>query len=355
MRVGVAELPLHYGKCPKWLFGRMVKLSSQISRLIIQEFGKEEFLKRISNPFFYQSLGCVVGFDWHSSGLTTTLAAALKEGLNKENIGVKVLGGKGSSSRKTPEEIEKVGEEFNLSTRKIEELKYASKMVAKVDNSLIQAGYQIYHHSFFVTEDGKWAVVQQGMNVENKLARRYHWLSFSFNSFVVEPHTAIVGFKEENVLNMVAKESEEARKASVDIVKEDVRKLKKYFSSPYSLYKFLKMPVEHTFDIKVYQKLLDLHEFDPKNYEELVAFEGVGPKTVRALALIAKLVYGKEASWVDPVKYTFSHGGKDGVPWRVDLPTYSESIRTLKEILEKAEIEKKEKLNALKRLAQLEL
>jgi len=355
MRVGVAELPLHYGKCPKWLFGRMVKLSSQISKLIIQEFGKEEFLKRISNPFFYQALGCVVGFDWHSSGLTTTLAGALKEGLNKENLDVKVLGGKGSASRKTPEEIEKVGEEFGLSTRKIDELKYASKMVAKVDNSLIQAGYQIYHHSFFVTEDGKWAVVQQGMNISNKLARRYHWLSFSFNSFVVEPHAAIVGFKEENVLNMVAKESEEARKASVDIVKEDVRKFKKYFSSPYSLHKFLKMPVEHTFDIRVYQKLLDLHEFDPKNYEELVAFEGVGPKTVRALALIAKLIYGKEASWVDPVKYTFAHGGKDKIPYPVDRKTYDESIRTLKEILEKTEIERKEKLKALKRLAQLEL
>jgi len=355
MRIGIAELPLHYGKCPKWLFDRMTKLSSQISKLIIQEFGKEEFLRRISNPYFYQALGCVVGFDWHSSGLTTTLAGALKEGLNKENVGVKVLGGKGSSSRKTPEEIEKVGEEFGLSTKKIEELKYASKMVAKVDNSLIQAGYQIYHHSFFVTEDGKWAVVQQGMNVENKLARRYHWLSFSFNSFVVEPHSAIVGFKEKNVLNMVAKESEEARKASVDIVKEDVRKFKKYFSSPYSLYKFLKMPVGHTFDIKVYKKLLELHEFDPKNYEELVAFEGVGPKTVRALALIAKLVYGKEASWVDPVKYTFAHGGKDRVPYPVDRKTYDESIKTLKEILEKAEIERKEKLKALKRLAELEL
>jgi hypothetical protein len=355
MRVGVAELPLHYGKCPKWLFERMVKLSSQISKLIIQEFGKEEFLKRISNPFFFQALACCVGMDFHSSGTTTTLTGALKEGLNKENVGVKVLGGKGSASKKTPEEIEKVGEEFGLSTRKIEELKYASRMVAKVDNSLIQAGYQIYHHSFFVTEDGKWAVVQQGMNVENKLARRYHWLSFSFNSFVVEPHSAIVGFKEENVLNMVAKESEEARKASVDIVKEDVRKFKKYFSSPYSLYKFLKMPVEHTFDIKVYKKLLDLHEFDPKNYEELVAFEGVGPKTVRALALIAKLIYGKEASWIDPVKYTFSHGGKDKIPYPVDIKTYDESIRTLKEILEKAEIERKEKLEALKRLANLEI
>jgi hypothetical protein len=193
------------------------------------------------------------------------------------------------------------------------------------------------------------------MNISNKLARRYHWLSFSFNSFVVEPHAAIVGFKEENVLNMVAKESEEARKASVDVVKEDVRKFKRYFSSPHSLYKFLKMPVEHTFDIKIYQKLLDLHEFDPKNYEELVAFEGVGPKTVRALALIAKLVYGKEASWVDPVKYTFAHGGKDRIPYPVDRKTYDESIRTLKEILEKAEIERKEKLEALKRLAELEL
>ena len=355
MRVGVAELPLHYGKCPKWLFEKMVKLSSQISKLIVEEFGKEEFLIRVSNPFFFQALGCVVGFDWHSSGLTTTLTSALKEGLKYENIGIKVLGGKGSSSRKTPEEIEKAGEEFGLSTIKIEELKYASKMAAKVDNSLIQDGYQIYHHSFFLTEDGKWAVVQQGMNANNKLARRYHWLSLHLKSFVVEPHVAIVGFKENNVLNMVAKESEEAREASVDIVKEDVRRFKKYFFSPNSLYKFLKMPLEHTFDLKVYKKLLDLHEFNPKNYEELVAFEGVGPKTVRALALISKLIYGKESSWTDPVKYTFAHGGKDRVPYPVDRKTYDESIRTLKEILDKAEIDRKEKLKALKKLAELDI
>ncbi|MGC9200603.1 MAG: DUF763 domain-containing protein [Candidatus Aenigmatarchaeota archaeon] len=355
MRTGIAELPLHYGACPKWLFKRMVKLSREISKIIILEFGKEEFLRRISNPFFFQSFACVVGYDWHSSGTTTTLTGALKEALNKENLGIKVLGGKGSTARKVPDEIEKISDEFNFSTQKIESLKYASKMVAKVDSSLIQAGYQIYHHAFFVSEEGKWAVVQQGMNVNNKLARRYHWIDEKVKSFVVEPHEAIIGFKEENVLNMVAKESEDARKASVDIVKEDVRKFKNFFASPFGLVKYLKMPFEHTFDLKVYKKLLDLHEFNPKNYEELVSFEGVGPKTVRALALIAKIVYGKEASWVDPVKYTFAHGGKDRIPYPVDRKTYDESIRTLKEILEKSEIERKEKLEALKRLASLEI
>jgi len=350
MRVGVADLPLHYGKAPKWLFERMVKLSKAVVQLIVEEYGKKEFLKRVSDPFWFQALGCVLGYDFHSSGLTTTTTAALKEALNQLDIGLAVLGGKGKASRKTPEEIENIGNKFLLSTKRIEELKYASKMVAKVDNSAIQAGYQLYHHSFFVSEDGSWAVVQQGMNEKTKLARRYHWLSLKVKSFVVEPHAGILGFKEKSVLNMVAKESEEARKASVDLVKEDVRKFKKYFYSPFGLAKYLKMPLEHTFDIKVYEKLLDLHEFNPKNYEELLAFEGVGPKTVRALALIAKLVYGVEASWKDPCKYTFAHGGKDRIPYPVDRKTYDNTIKLLKDAIEKAEVGEKEKLLALKSL-----
>lgn len=350
MRVGIADLPLHHGKAPRWLFSRMVRLGGEISKILILEFGKEEFLKRISNPFFFQAFGCVLGYDWHSSGLSTTLTAALKEAINKEKLGVKILGGKGGTSRKTPKEIEDLEKEFNFSSKKIEELKYISKIVAKVDNCAIQDGYQLYHHSLFVTEDGKWAVIQQGMNVKKRLARRYHWLSSKVENFVVEPHTAIVGFKEDNVLNMVAKESEECRKASVDLVKEDVTRLKKFFYSPFGLIKYFKMPEAHTFDYRVYKKLEELHEFNPKNYEELLSFEGVGPKTVRALALIAKLIYGIEASWVDPCKYTFAHGGKDRVPYPVDRKVYDETIKTLKEIIEKAEIGEREKLDALRKL-----
>ncbi|MEM5875270.1 MAG: DUF763 domain-containing protein [Candidatus Aenigmatarchaeota archaeon] len=348
MRVGITDLPLHYGKAPKWLFKRMVLLGKEISKIIIMEFGKDEYLRRISNPYFFQALGCVLGYDWHSSGLTTTLTAALKEGLNRENIGIKIFGGKGSTSRKTPIELESLEKEFGFSSRKIEELKYASKMVAKVDNSAIQDGYKLYHHAFIVSENGKWAVIQQGMNENNKIARRYHWISENVKDFVCEPHFAIVGIKEKNVLNMVAKESEEARKASVDLVKEDVRKFKRFFYSNAGLVKYLKMPIEHTFDLSVYKKLEELHEFNPKNYEELLSFKGVGPKTVRALALIAKIIYGTEASWIDPCKYTFAHGGKDKIPYPIDRKTYDESIRTLKEIIEKAEIGDKEKIRALK-------
>lgn len=350
MRVGITDLPLHYGKAPKWLFDRMVKLSREISKVIVLEFGKDEFLRRISNPYFFQALGCLLGYDWHSSGLTTTTTAALKEALNKESIGIKIFGGKGATSRKTPEELQVLEREFNFSEKKIEELKYVSKMVAKVDNCAIQDGYKLYHHSLIVTEDGKWAVIQQGMNEFNKMARRYHWLSHNVKSFVVEPHVAIVGIKEKAVLNMVARESEECRKACVDLVKEDVRKFKKFFYSPQGLVKYLKMPIEHTFDLKVYKKLEDLHEFNPNNYEELLSFEGVGPKTVRALVLIAKLVYGVEACWKDPCKYSFAHGGKDKIPYPVDKKTYDESIKTLKEILEKVEIGNREKLEALKSL-----
>ncbi|MCS7123667.1 MAG: DUF763 domain-containing protein [Candidatus Aenigmarchaeota archaeon] len=338
MKVGIAELPLHYGKCPKWLFEKMVKLSKEISILIIEEYGKEEYLRRITNPFFFQCFACVVGFDWHSSGTSTTLTSALKKAFEEVEVGVKVLGGKGTFALKVPEELLVVGEKYNFSDKKIEELKYASKMVAKVDNCAIQAGYKLYHHSFFVLENGKWAVIQQGMNEEKRLARRYHWIDEKVKSFVEEPHLAIIGYKEKNVLNMVAKESEEARKACVDIVNE-------------KNIKYLKMPFSHSF----YKKFLELSEFKPKNYEEILAFRGVGPKTVRALALIAKLVYGKDASWVDPVTYTFAHGGKDGIPYPIDRKTYEESIKTLKEIIEACEIEKKEKVEALKRLATIDL
>lgn len=355
MKSGIAELPLHYGECPKWLFEKMVKLSGEISKIIVNEFGKEEFLKRISNPFFFQSFACVVGFDWHSSGSSTTLTSALKKAFYEIEIGIKVLGGKGVTSKKVPIEIDMLAELYNFSDKEIEKLKYASKMVAKVDNCAIQDNYKLYHHAFFVTENCRWAVVQQGMNEKNKLARRYHWIDENVKSFVNEPHLAIVGFKEKNVLNMVAKESEESRKACVDIVKDNPSKLRYMFASPFGLIKYLKMPVQHTFDLKVYEKLLNLHEFQPKNYEELLAFKGVGPKTVRALALIAKIIYGKEASWVDPVKYTFAHGGKDKIPYPIDRKTYDESIMILKECIKASEIGNKEKLEALKRLEKLEI
>ena len=352
MKTGVTDLPLHYGTCPKWLFTRMVNLSRAITKIIILEYGKEEFLRRLSDPFFFQSLGCAVGFDWHSSGVTTTLTGALKEAIDPEELGVAVLGGKGKASRKTPEEIERLARIFPLSTKKLEKLKYASKLAAKVDNSAVQDGFQLYHHSFIVTEEGKWAIVQQGMNPENRYARRYHWLSKKVKSFVVEPHTAIVCDIRGRTLNLVAKESEEVRQASVDLIKDNPIHLLKYFSN--NLFKYLCMQPQHRIEISNYKWLMKgfiaAYEQQPENYEKLLAIKGIGPKSIRALALLSKLIFGVDASWRDPAKFSFAHGGKDGTPYFVDEKTYDKSIEILTSAVEEAEIGKKEKIEALKRL-----
>jgi len=340
MKTGVADLPLHYGSCPKWLFERMKKLGRAVTEIIILEFGKDEFLRRISDPFFFNSLGCVLGFDWNSSGLTITVTGALKEGLGTD-LGLAVLGGKGRASRKTPKEIDNLDKIFSLSSSKIEELKYASRLAAKVDNNCIQAGFVLYHHSFFVTEDGKWAVVQQGMSDKTGYARRYHWLSEKVKSFVVEPHVAICCDVKGKALNMVAEESEECRKTSVDLVKDNPENLKKY----------LLLDTKHEIDLKNYKGLMNAYEFQPKNYEELVALKGLGAKSIRALALVSKLVYGAEPSWRDPVKFSFAHGGKDGFPYPVDRENYDKSIEILKTAVENAKVGSKEKLYAIKRLS----
>ena len=350
MKVGLADLPLHWGKAPKWLFNRMVKLSREISEIIILEFGKEEFLKRISDPCFFQALGCVVGFDWHSSGITTTLTGALKEA-KLEEYGIAVLGGKGKASRKVPKEIENLANNFSFSTKKIERLKYASKLVAKVDNSVLQDNFQLYHHCFIVSEDGEWVVVQQGMKADNRIARRYHWISKDLKYFVEEPHKAICcDLKQEKVLNLVAKKSRETRKCIVDLVNENPKNLMNYVAPKNSLVKYLKMPTKHFIDVKEYQLLLRLKEFQPKNFEELISFKGMGPKTLRALALISHLIFGTKLSFRDPVKFSFAHGGKDGTPYPVNRKVYDSSIKTLKEIIEDLKINKKGKLEMLRRL-----
>jgi len=346
MRVGLTDLPLHYGSCPSWLFKRMKILTREICEIIILEKGRKEFLERISDPFFFQAFGNVLGFDWHSSGLTTTVTAALKEA-NLEEYGIWVFGGKGKISRKVPDEIEKV-ESFD--DREKEKLKKISKLVAKVDNSLIQDGFNLYHHCFLVDEKKNWVVIQQGMNTQNQLARRYHWISFQVKDFFEEPHKAICcDLKQEKVLNLVAKESEETRKCMVDLVKDDPNNLLKYVAPKNSLVKYLKMPTKHFIDLNDYKKLMELYEFQPKNFEELVSLK-VGPKTLRALALISHLIFGSKLSWKDPVKYSFAHGGKDGTPYPVDKKLYDKTIRTLKEIIEDLKLKKREKIEKLKML-----
>ncbi|MEM5793768.1 MAG: DUF763 domain-containing protein [Candidatus Aenigmatarchaeota archaeon] len=364
-KTGIAELPLHYGHVPFWLLVRMKKLGKQIATLVIEEYGKEELLRRVSNPFWFQAFGCVIGHDWHSSGVTTTVCAILKSVIRPEKFGLGIAGGKGKFSRKTPKEIEKISETLSLSSKKMEELKYASRMSAKVDNTAIQCEYPLYHHTFFFTEKS-WVVVQQGMNIQDKTARRYHWISENVKSFVEEPHSAICcDIKKENVLDMTAKQSEEARKISVDLVKEGPQKIRNDFLSIKPIYQksltqflpfkrkeffvhVLKMPRNVNWDA-----LKEAYEFQPKNYEELLGIKGIGPSTVRGLALVSEIIYGSEPSWKDPVKYSYAYGGKDGVPKPIERKAMDESIRFLDEILKQAEIEKKEKVEALKRLKSL--
>jgi len=369
-RTGVARLPLHYGKAPRWLVIRMRKLAKEIVAIIVDEYGTDDFLKRISDPFWFQALGCVLGYDWHSSGVTTVVTGVLKQAVVPEDHGIAVCGGKGKVSRQTPLEIGNIGEMFGFSSEKIQNLQYASKMSAKVDNTAIQAGYQLYHHTFFLAEDGKWAVIQQGMCPQDRTARRYHWLSDNAKNFVVEPHDAIVGdVKRDIVLDMTAKESESCRKTSVDITKEKPKKIKRMIMSIRPAYqKSLQewMPKtadtlwkEYPIDVLSmprninWKALQEVYEFKPHNYEELLGFKGMGPATIRGLALIAELIYGEKPSWKDPVKYSFAYGGKDGVPRPVNRRAMDESIRILKQAIEEAKIGSNERMRSLQRLRRL--
>jgi hypothetical protein len=362
-KTGIAVLPLHDGSVPPKLIAHMIKLSRGIVELIIREYGPDEFLKRISDPFWFQAFGCVLGFDWHSSGLTTVVTGVLRNAINPDN-GLLVLGGKGSLSRNVPNELEIVTTLYNMSENKVREFEYASRMTAKVDNTAIQDGYQLYHHAFFVSKNGMWAVVQQGMDAYTRTARRYHWISEGLESFVNEPHKGIIGdTRKEIVLNMTAKQSNEARQISVDLIKEGPRRiindLKSIAKGPMD--EWLGISRNAHIDVLYLPKRINwdairrAYEIQPKNYEELLSIQGIGPAAVRALALISELVYGKPASWKDPIKYTFAHGGKDGVPYPVDFITYEKTINTLEEAIKQSELGNEEKILALKRLSRLSL
>ena len=366
-RTGVASLPLHGGKAPGWLTGRMRRLAKEISKIVIEEYGTATFLQRLSNPYWFQAFGCVLAYDWHSSGVTTVVTGILKNALSPEEHGVAVCGGKGKTSRKTPNDIAFAGEKFGFSEQTIKNLTYISRMTAKVDNSAIQAGYQLYHHAFLVTKNGRWAVIQQGMSEQDRTARRFHWLSDNTNSLVVEPHNAVVGdVKREKALNMVAKESEGARKASVDLAKEPTRKLMRLIESSMkplnqkSLQEWLPKPCDDPWQQSFgtlnmprnisWETMSRVYDFQPKNYEELLSVRGVGPATVRGLALVAELVYGEKPSWQDPVKFSFAYGGKDGVPFPVNRKAMDESIGILEQSVQAARIGDREKTRSLQRL-----
>ncbi len=364
MKTGVANLPLHGGRAPPWLFKRMRLLAGAVVEALVYEYGQDEFLHRISDPYWFQALSCVLGFDWHSSGTTTTTTGALKAAISPEVHGLGVAGGKGKSSRKAPLDIEKDGLVLSLSTMKIEELKRASRMAAKVDNALVQDGYRLYHHAIFFTERGEWAVVQQGMS--ETYARRYHWLSDRVVSFVEEPHSAICAQKKaSSVLDLTAEDSRDNREVTLDLVRDGPSHIMRYtkqrtlfdFSDPVRVVRptELSMPRRHEvlpIDIGKdgIRALKMAYEIQPESYEDLVALKGIGPKRIRALALISELIYGASPSWKDPARYSFAHGGKDGYPYPVDQDTYDKSIITLKEAVEGAKLENKEKYEAIRRL-----
>ena len=366
MRTGVATVPLDYGHCPRWLFERMRKLSRGITTAIVEEYGPEEFLKRVSNPVWFQSLGCVLGFDWNSSGLTVTTLGALKVGLFdlQDRLGIYVCGGK-RESRKTPEEITAYGisRQFDFANN----LVYASKMAAKVDSSLIQDKYQIYQHNFLFTKSGTWAVIQQGMNTDNQTARRYHWLSTGVKDFIEEPHSGIASQAFMHPLNLTAKESDQNRDVSLAQVQEEPKTILRNLDliqtrtsknlTLMELYdkEFHWHPVvEEKFDLKRLQKTINIAtDRGPKNFEELVSLKGVGPKTIRALSLVAELIYGAKPSYQDPARYSFAHGGKDGTPYMPDPAEMDKTIDIIEKGIKMSQVSLKEKEGAQQRLGRV--
>ena len=350
-KTGTATLPLHYGKAPRWLFSRMVALSREIIIALVTEFGAVELLRRLSDPYWFQALGCVLGFDWHSSGLTTTVTGALKEGIKdlENELGIFIAGGKGKTSRKTPEQILFYADRYSINAPP---LIYASRMSAKVDNTAIQDGYQLYHHVFISTFRGEWAVVQQGMNPTNKKARRYHWLGEDVKDFVVEPHKAICSEARHKTLNMVALESEDARKISVDLSREVPDKVIKEAK----MISGLSLPERHNVSVldidlkRLYTILIKTYEKQPQNFESLLGIEGLGPKTIRALSLISELIYDMPPSYRDPARFSFAHGGKDGTPFPVDRKIYDKTIEIMKNAIQSAKIGNTERVEAIKRL-----
>ncbi|MGQ9603915.1 MAG: DUF763 domain-containing protein [bacterium] len=355
-KTGEADLPLHYGKAPHWLFQRMAALCTNILDLMLCEFPPETILKRLSDPFWFQSLGCLLGFDWHSSGLTTTVCGALKQASTSigEEGGLFIAGGKGGRSRKTLEEIISICEGIGLDPNP---LIYASRMCAKVDNACVQDGFTIYHHILIFTKKGGWCVIQQGMNEELRKARRYHWFGEGLASFVEEPHRGVVCDVKAQTLNLVARESKDTRDISYEIATGNPIKTYYLVARVFEEKDRLILPDRHWIKLsdidlaKLKSILFKIHSSSPSSYEDLVGLEGVGAKTLRALALVSDLVYGKPPSYKDVVTFSFAHGGKDRHPYPVDLETYERTIEVIEKAIKSAKIGYGEKIQALKRLS----
>lgn len=393
---GHADLPLHSGTVPRWLADRMMVLGTLITESLVENFGPDEVLVRLSDPLWFQSFGAVMGMDWHSSGITTSVMYALKRGLNPraKELGIYVCGGRGKYSRKTPEELLQIAEKTGLNG---DDFVRNSKLVAKVDNNAIQDGFQLYQHNFILTKNGNWAVVQQGMNIAEKKARRYHWCSADLRSFVEEPHTGIVGENKGQILNLTDSNAKQTRNSILEMSHENPEKvlneivqmektsneiillnggkvepIKKslqnelfpaedlgenfLYDKEQSSSRSVILPTHHEVlkqDVNLKRLggvLATAYESQPKDFESLMLTPGLGPRTLQSLTLVSEVIYGTPSRFTDPARFSFAHGGKDGHPFPVPLKIYDESIRVLRESIEKSKLGYKEKSDCIKRL-----
>ena len=350
-RSGTADLPLHYGAVPPWLAERMARLGLAITEVILMEYGKADYIRRLSDPCWFQSLGAVMGMDWHSSGITTSVLGALKKAINplSKELGIYICGGKGKHSRQVPNELIAIGEQTGLNAQ---QLVRCSRLSAKVDNTAIQDGFQLYLHNFIVSNEGQWTVIQQGLNDNTGTARRYHWHSQQLQSFVNEPHTAICGLQPGNILNLVDNAAAPARSGILTISKESPAYLLPEIQQ-------LILPAHHDVrakdvDLKRLGAMLWItHEKKPADFEELLLLEGMGPRTLQSLALVSEVIHGTASRFKDPARFAFAHGGKDGHPFPVPTKVYDETISTLQRAVEKAKIGQSDKLQAIKKLTEL--
>ena len=360
-RSGSAALPLHGGRVPPWLATRMSSLGAIITQAIVHHYGRDEFLQRLSHPFWFQSFGAVMGMDWHSSVITTSVIGALKRGLGplSGELGIHVCGGRGQHSRKTPDELNLLGGRIGFDSAK---LTRASRLVAKVDSAAVQDGFDLYLHGFFVTDDGKWTVVQQGMNGDKKQARRYHWHSEDLKSFVDEPHSAIDGPAQGDIVNLTDKRAESSRISQVELLALGPDRIILELSGlsgeqpQQALLPHLIMPVHHdvrssdVFTRRLHGTLAAAAERGPLDFPELLLTPGVGARTVRSLAMVAEVVHGAPYRFRDPARFSLAHGGKDRHPYPVPLKVYDETIRVMKSAVQKAKLGREEEMQALKRL-----
>jgi hypothetical protein len=366
-RAGSADLPLHGGRVPKWLADRMTRLGAVMSEAIVHHYGRDELLRRLAHPFWFQSFGAVMGMDWHSSGITTSVLGALKRGLTpvSRDLGIHVCGGRGKQSRQTPNELIAIGEHVGIDGA---ELADASRLVAKVDSAAVQDGFDLYLHGFIVTDEGKWVVVQQGMNGDRRQARRYHWLSEGLKSFVDEPHAAIEGPGQGEIVNLTDRRAHVSRLKQIELlgslgpdgIARELLALhgrdEEPAGSEQPLLPHLVMPAHHEVrpsDVvlrRLHGTLAAAADRGPSDYADLLLTPGVGARTVEALAMVAEVVHGAPFRFSDPARFSFAHGGKDRHPFPVPLRIYDQTIQVLKSAVRKAKLGREEELAALKRL-----